>query len=69
MNSERIVCIVAGTFVMLSLALGVQSSPIFVSNYFLLFSAFVGFNLFQSGITRFCPLDSILARLGVKKVC
>jgi hypothetical protein len=69
MNSERIVRIVAGTFVMLSLALGVQSSPIFVSNYFLLFTAFVGFNLFQSGITRFCPLDSILARLGVKKVC
>ncbi len=69
MNSERIVRIVAGTFVMLSLALGVQNSPIFVSNYFLLFTAFVGINLFQSGITRFCPLDSILARLGVKKVC
>jgi hypothetical protein len=69
MNSERIVRIVAGTFVMLSLALGVQSSPVFVSSYFLLFTAFVGFNLFQSGITRFCPLDSILARLGVKKVC
>lgn len=69
MNSERIVRIVAGTFVMLSLALGVQSSPVFVSSYFLLFTAFVGFNLFQSGITRFCPLDIILARLGVKKVC
>ncbi|OIR16416.1 hypothetical protein GALL_31410 [mine drainage metagenome] len=69
MNSERIVRIVAGTFVMLSLALGVQSSPVFVSSYFLLFTAFVGFNLFQSGITRFCPLDSILARLGVKKMC
>ena len=67
MSSERIVRIVAGLFVMLSLALGVQSSPIFVSNYFLLFTAFVGFNLFQSGITRFCPLDIILARLGVKK--
>ena len=69
MNSERIVRIVAGTFVMLSLALGVQSSPVFISSYFLLFTAFVGFNLFQSGITRFCPLDSILARLGVKKMC
>ena len=67
MCSERIVRIVAGLFVMLSLALGVQSSPIFVSSYFLLFTAFVGLNLFQSGITRFCPLDSILARLGVKK--
>jgi hypothetical protein len=69
MNSERIVRIVAGTFVMLSLALGVQSSPVFVSSYFLLFTAFVGFNLFQSGITRFCPLDSMLAKLGVKKMC
>lgn len=67
MCSERIVRIVAGLFVMLSLALGVQGSPIFVSSYFLLFTAFVGLNLFQSGITRFCPLDSILARLGVKK--
>jgi hypothetical protein len=67
MCSERIVRIVAGLFVMLSLALGVQSSPIFVSSYFLLFTAFVGLNLFQSGMTRFCPLDSILARLGVKK--
>ena len=69
MNAERIVRIVAGTFVMLSLALGVQASPIFVSKYFLFFTAFVGFNLFQSGFTRFCPLNSILARLGVKKVC
>ena len=67
MCSERIVRIVAGLFVMLSLALGVQVSPIFVSNYFLLFTAFVGFNLFQSGITKFCPLDSILAKLGVNK--
>jgi hypothetical protein len=67
MSSERIVRIVAGLFVMLSLALGVQNSPIFVSNYFLIFTAFVGFNLFQSGITRFCPLDSILAKFGVNK--
>ena len=66
MNPERIVRIVAGSFVMLSLALGVQASPLFVSPYFLLFTAFVGLNLFQSGFTRFCPLNSILARLGVK---
>ncbi len=69
MNSERIVRIVAGTFVMLSLALGAQGSPIFVSSYFLLFTAFVGLNLFQSGITRFCPLVSILAKFGIKSVC
>jgi hypothetical protein len=66
MNSERIVRIVAGSFVMLSLALGVEASPVFVSKYFLIFTAFVGLNLFQSGFTRFCPLNNILARFGVK---
>ncbi len=66
MNAERIVRIVAGFFVMLSLSLGVEGSPIFVSKYFLLFTAFVGFNLFQSGFTRICPLNNILAKLGVK---
>jgi Inner membrane protein YgaP-like, transmembrane domain len=66
MNSERIVRIVAGSFVMLSLALGIEASPVFVSKYFLFFTAFVGLNLFQSGFTRFCPLNNILARFGVK---
>lgn len=66
MNAERIVRIVAGTFIMLSLALGVQASPLFVSSYFLFFTAFVGLNLFQSGFTKFCPLDSILSKAGVK---
>lgn len=69
MTAERIVRIVAGFFVLLSLALGVQASPLFVSSYFLFFTAFVGLNLFQSGFTRFCPLDSILAKLGVKGGC
>lgn len=66
MNAERIVRIVAGFFVLLSLSLGVEASPIFVSNYFLLFTVFVGLNLFQSGFTQICPLNSILAKLGVK---
>jgi hypothetical protein len=66
MNSERIVRIVAGSFVLISLALGVDSSPAFVSKYFLFFTAFVGLNLFQSGFTRICPLNNILARFGVK---
>jgi Inner membrane protein YgaP-like, transmembrane domain len=69
MNAERIVRIVAGSFVLLSLVLGAEASPLFVSKYFLLLTAFVGLNLFQSGFTRFCPLDSILARLGVKGGC
>ncbi len=69
MNQERIVRIVAGFFVMTSLALGVQASPLFVSPYFLFFTAFVGLNLFQSGFTRFCPLNTILGKLGVKGGC
>ena len=69
MTVERIVRIVAGFFVLLSLALGVQGSPLFVNNNFLWFTAFVGINLFQSGFTRLCPLDSILKRLGVKEGC
>ncbi len=66
MHAERIVRIVAGTFILLTLALGVEASPIFASKYFLLFTAFVGLNLFQSGFTQVCPLNSILAKLGVK---
>ncbi|MDD2776007.1 MAG: DUF2892 domain-containing protein [Gallionella sp.] len=66
MNAERIVRIVAGTFVMLSLALGAEASPLFVSSNFLWFTAFVGANLFQSGFTSFCPLNNILAKFGIK---
>jgi hypothetical protein len=65
MNVERIVRIVAGFFVLLSLSLGVEASPIFHNVNWLWFTAFVGLNLFQSGFTRFCPLDTILKKLGV----
>jgi hypothetical protein len=37
-----------------------------VSHNFLWFTAFVGANLFQSGFTRFCPLENILRKCGVK---
>ena len=66
MTTHRIVRIVAGFFVLLSLTLGVESSPLFVSKYFLFFTAFVGLNLFQSGFTQICPLNSIFSRFGVK---
>ena len=65
MTVNRIVRIVAGFFVLLSLALGVAASPLFVSTNWLWFTAFVGANLFQSGFTTFCPLDILLKRLGV----
>ncbi|MDD3884922.1 MAG: DUF2892 domain-containing protein [Gallionella sp.] len=66
MSAERVVRIVAGFFVLLSLSLGVEASPLFVSKHFLWFTAFVGANLFQSGFTRICPLTTILSRFGVK---
>jgi hypothetical protein len=66
MNTERLVRIFAGIFVLASLALGVEGSPLFVSANFLWFTAFVGANLLQSGFTRFCPLEMILRRLGVR---
>ncbi|MDO8206392.1 MAG: DUF2892 domain-containing protein [Gallionella sp.] len=66
MTLERIIRIIAGTFVLLSLSLGAEASPLFVSKYFLFFTAFVGLNLFQSGFTTFCPMNNILAKFGVK---
>ncbi len=66
MNSERIVRIVAGSFVLLSLALGAPGSPVFQNAYWLWFTVFVGLNLLQSGFTNFCPLTSMLAKFGVK---
>lgn len=66
MSAERVVRIVAGFFILLSLSLGVEASPLFVSHYFLGFTAFVGLNLFQSGFTKICPLTNILAKFGVK---
>ena len=66
MTTERLVRIFAGAFVLASLALGVEASPIFVSKHFLWFTLFVGANLFQSGFTRICPLEAILRRSGVK---
>lgn len=66
MTTERIVRIVAGAFVLLSLGLGAPASPLFVSQNFLWFTAFVGANLFQSGFSCFCPLELVLGKLGVK---
>ena len=67
MTIERIIRIMAGFFVLLSLALGYHSSPIFVSEWFLAFTAFVGLNLLQSGFTGYCPPEKLLTKLGVKR--
>jgi hypothetical protein len=66
MTTERLIRIFAGTFVLVSLVLGVPESPIFLSRHFLWLTAFVGANLLQSGFTQVCPLESILRRFGCK---
>lgn len=67
MTVNRMVRIIAGLFILISLALGAPASPLYVSGYWLWFTAFVGANLFQSGITKFCPMDIFLKKLGVKQ--
>lgn len=69
MTTERFIRIFAGAVVLVSLALGVRQSPIFVSGYFLWLTVFVGANLFQSGFTRFCPLEIMLKKVGMKSGC
>lgn len=69
MTSWRIVRIVAGFFILLSLALGIPGSPIFLSQWWLAFTAFVGANVFQSGITKWCLMDSMLRKIGVEPGC
>ncbi len=67
MNVNRVVRIVAGFFILVTLALGVEASPLFHSANWLWFTAFVGFNLLQSGFTKFCPLDIMLKKAGVSE--
>ena len=61
MSMHYAIRLVAGTFVLASLALGYWVSP-----YWFLFTAFVGLNLIQSAFTGFCPAASAFKRLGFK---
>jgi len=61
MDINRWLRLVAGSFVLASLALGY-----FVSPYWYLFTAFVGLNLLQSAFTSWCPMMTFLRTLGVK---
>ncbi|WP_420208973.1 DUF2892 domain-containing protein [Candidatus Electronema sp. JC] len=58
---------IAGFFIILGLTLGFDcgGNPLFVHQYFLFLPLFVGLNLFQFGISKFCPLGLILKKLGV----
>jgi hypothetical protein len=61
MNRERIIRLVAGTFILASLALGLLHSP-----YWFIFTGFVGLNLFQSALTNWCLMDDILRKANVR---
>jgi hypothetical protein len=61
MTVERTLRLMAGAFVLISLALGYWVSP-----YWYLFTAFVGLNLFQSGLTNWCPAMAIFRALGMR---
>ncbi len=61
MTVERYLRLIAGVFVLASLALGYWVSP-----YCFLFTGFVGLNLFQSAFTNWCPMMTILRKAGVK---
>lgn len=62
MHIERLLRLIAGLFVMVTVALGVLVSP-----WWLAFTAFVGLNLFQSAFTDWCPMVWILRRAGFKR--
>jgi hypothetical protein len=61
MTMDRYLRMIAGFFVLVSLALGTWVNP----NWFY-FTAFVGLNLFQSAFTNWCPMITILKKFGVK---
>ena len=61
MTVERLLRGIAGTFVLVTVVLAHYHSP-----YWLLFTAFVGLNFFQSAFTNWCPMITILKKLGVK---
>jgi hypothetical protein len=60
MNVDQYLRMIAGFFVVLSVALGYYVSP-----YWYLFTAFVGLNLFQSAFTNWCPMMTFLRKAGV----
>jgi hypothetical protein len=62
MSLERKIRLIAGTFVLVSLALGYWVSP-----WWFLFTAFVGVNLIQSAFTRWCLMEDILKATGVHR--
>lgn len=62
MTINRYLRLIAGFFIILSVIL-----TLFHTSYWLLFTAFIGLNLFQSAFTNWCPMMFVLRQLGVKE--
>lgn len=68
MTTERLIRIIAGSFILLSLLLAYHYNNVdlFSGLTWLWFTAFVGANLLQSGFTRWCLMEQILKKFGIK---
>lgn len=69
MTSWQVVRVVAGFFIILSVALGAPSSPLFISEWWLAFTLFVGANVLQSGLSKWCLMETIMRKVGIKPGC
>ncbi|MCK9534659.1 MAG: DUF2892 domain-containing protein [Pseudomonas sp.] len=69
MTSWQVVRVVAGLFIVLSILLGAPSSPLFISEWWLAFTLFVGVNILQSGLTKWCLMETLLRKIGIKPGC
>ena len=69
MTTWQIVRVAAGLIILLSLVLGIPGSPIFLNVWWLALTAFVGANLLQSGLTKWCLMETMLRKFGVKPGC
>jgi len=71
MTVERMIRIIAGSFILLSLYLAFRYNGValFEAPTWLWFTAFVGANLLQSGFTQWCLMETILKKLGMRSCC
>lgn len=69
MTSWQLVRVVAGFFIILSVAFGAPASPFFISQWWLVFTLFVGANVLQSGLSKWCLMESMLRKFGIQPGC
>lgn len=66
MTSWQLTRFIGGSFILLSLALGAPGSPLFHNVNWLWFTAFVGINFLQSGLTKWCLMETMMRKLGLR---